>query len=185
MLSNLLARTHLWLPLAGLTALVGCTSYPEVPPYKFEGTSSSPTITFRSDFPTWTSVSRMTRIDPEGKNYCVAQPVGYTKQPGFDRRNLMGRDFGDPAKPNDEVVFKVEENKKITLQVETILAQYDKFIHKCGPYFIKFIPLPATTYSMRFVKDGNACTVDIRSGETAVAAEILPLSRDRRTNICD
>ncbi|MGJ7538395.1 MULTISPECIES: hypothetical protein [unclassified Variovorax] len=127
----------------------------------------------------------MTRIDPEGKNYCVAQPVGYTKQPGFDRRNLMGRDFGDSAKPNDEVTFKVEENKKITLQVETILAQYDKSIVKCGPYFIKFTPLPAATYSMRFVKDGNACTIDIRSGEAAVVAEIFPLTRDRRTNICD
>jgi len=127
----------------------------------------------------------MTRIDPEGKNYCVAQPVGYTKQPGFDRRNLMGRDFGDPAKPNNEVVFKVEENKKITLQVETILAQYDRAIHKCGPNFIKFVPLPGATYTMLFVKKNNTCAIDIRSQDGPVVAEEFLQTREQRTNICD
>lgn len=156
-----LARALAYSPM--LMTLGACVSYAPAPPYKFDGTSVSPTIKFRSDFPTRTFVYRV--IKAEGKDYCQEQGLGYTKQPGFDSRH-------DRAKPNEEVVFKVEENKKITLAAQVILKEdaYFNTVLKCGPVYMKFVPQPGANYSMRFMKEGdNACRVDLRTQEGPVA----------------
>lgn len=123
----------------------------------------------------------MVEVESDSKTYCLAQPIGYTKQPGFDRRNLTGRDFGDPAKPIDEAVFQVQGGEPITLQAETILAIYGEHTQRCGPWFVRFVPRASAAYFMRFVKDGNSCRIELRDREGDVQAEHISLAMARRS----
>jgi hypothetical protein len=181
MLDSLVRKFRLALMTSGVLIFAGCTTYQMPAPYSLAPSVEGSTITFTSEFPTWTSVGRVVKVEAD---LCQIQPIGYTKQPGFDRRDLTRRSFGDPEKPNNEVIFRAKVDEEIRLSATTVLAQYDKFISSCGPKFVRFVPKARQSYAVRFVKDGNSCRIEIRSNDELTPFEQFQPELRGRAVVC-
>lgn len=147
-----LIRTTVLVMMASMAS--SCSSYRVA--YQFEGSGTSPTIEFTSDYLNHTSLSANT-TDTVVNRCKDLKAVGYILKSSHKPFSM--------DEVNTLVKFRVPENQPVIVNAWAMISATANSSTSCGPIAVRFTPAPGKVYKINFTQDGTICHMPISTAD--------------------